>query len=373
MATITNMVSSLLSSLGTALQSFAYTSATLKFSSSALERRATDYCIIGTDSPVREFECQLAAKLEGLKQSAKINLEWLHEALVVVAHTHSTVIRAMSGLQVPLTEREQRVVNDYLDDSVKLLDACNVLRESFADLERYHMLVQLALHSLDSKEPVNDNKVARTKNVFHECVVTIKKKVEDVDRQGQQRSKLENCSSMLRRMGEKLNNINNNNNSSSSNNNALIMSAMYGAKTTTIFLCGVLSIALLVKPKRILSSLHLTHQPSWASSMLKLQHKVKEEIDRRKAVKGSSALLEELDSVHLEVKALYQVLLNGEKEKEKGFPMMEEIRQSVPRLRKFVEDLRKRLGPVEQKVNEIYRMLVSSRVDLLGIMIHARN
>ncbi|GLJ08866.1 hypothetical protein SUGI_0097330 [Cryptomeria japonica] len=372
MATMTQMGSSLLSSLGTAIQSLAYISAAHKLSSSFSERRTTEYCLVDTNSPVGEFECQLAAKLEVLKQSAKINLEWLHEALVVVAHIHSTVIGAMSGLQLPLTEMEQRAINEYLDDSVKLLDACNVIKESFAYVERYHMLVQLALHSLDSKEPVNDNKITRAKNVFHECVVTIKKKVEEVDRQGQQRSKLENCSSMLRRMGEKLNN-NNNNNRSSSNNNALVISAMYGAKISTIFLCGVLSITLLVKPKRILPSLHLTHQLPWASSMLKLQHKVKEEIDRRKAIKGSAALLEELDGVHLEVKTLYNVLLNLDKEKEKGFPMMEEIRQSVPRLRKFSEDLQKRLGPVEQKVNEIYRMLVSSRVALLDIISHVKD
>lgn len=322
-------------------------------------------------NPVGEFESDLSSKLDGLKQATQINLEWLQQALEVVLYTHSTVLQVIPELlQLPLNEREKRSINEYLDDSVNLLDACNVLRESFEDVQRYQMLVQVALHSLMDVRSEEQIKITRSKNVLHECIVAIRRKEEEAGsaRQGNQRSKLENCSSMLRRMGEKLSTSSSSNgdHESSKNNskNAVVMSAIYGAKTITIFLCGVLSMALLVKTKRLLPTLHLlTHheQPSWSQSMLKLQHRVKEDIDRRRAMKGSAALLQELDNVHVEVKGLYHKLNVGN-------CLMDEIRESVSRLRGSAEDLEKKLAPVEHQVNEIYRMLVSSRVALLGII-----
>eukprot|EP01018_Ginkgo_biloba_P025109 Gb_35673 [translate_table: standard] len=369
---MTQLGSSILSSLGSALQSFPYP----LFSSSQRAINAIPNCI------VEGFESNLAMKLESLKQTTQINLEWLQQALVVVLFTHTTVADTIPDLQLPLTEKDQRLINDYLDDSVKLLDACNVLRESFADVQRYQILVQLALHSLDhNKETLNEKKILRAKSVLHECIMAIKKKDEELDRQGQQKSKLENCSSMLRRMGEKLNtNIAMVDEPTRANykNNAVVFSAMYGAKAATIFLCGLLAAALLVKPKKLLPSLHLANQPSWSSSMLKLQQKVKEEIDKRKAIKGSTALLQELDNVHSQVKELYQILNSMFNSDQKNFSAiskakMDEVEQSVPMLKKCAEDLQKGLVPLEHQVNDIYRMLVSSRVTLLGVLSHMRN
>lgn len=328
-------------------------------------------------NPVGEFESDLSSKLDGLKQTTQINLEWLQQALEVVLYTHSTMVQVIPELlQLPLNEREKRSINEYLDDSVNLLDACNVLRESFEDVQRYQIMVQVALHSLMDVRSEEQIKITRSKNVLHECIVAIKKKEEEAGsaRPGNQRSKLENCSSMLRRMGEKLSTSSSSNgdHESSKNHikNAVVMNAIYGAKTITIFLCGVLSMALLVKTKRLLPTLHLlTHheqQPSWSQSMVKLQHRVKEEIDKRRAMKGSTALLQELDNVHVEVKGLYRKLNVGDKASKNCF--MDEIRESVSRLRGSAEDLEKKLAPVEHQVNEIYRMLVSSRVALLGII-----
>ena len=93
---------------------------------------------------------------------------------------------------------------------------------------------------------MNDKNLIRAKNILHECIEAMKKKDEELDRQGQQRSKLENCSSMLRRMGEKLTSPVYLDGSKVGS----LLASMYGAKEATIFVCEVVVIALLVKPRR---------------------------------------------------------------------------------------------------------------------------
>lgn len=320
------------------------------------------------------FESDMLAHLEGLKQAAEsthshLDLDWLQKALKLVLFTHSSVAKTIPELELPMPEKDEKSINDYLDDSVKLLDVCNALKESFGDVERYQMLVQLALHCFDNKDSINEKNLIRAKDHLHDCIEAIKKKDEELDKQGQQRSKLENCSSMLRRMGEKLTSPV----SLDGSKAGPLLTAMYGAKAATIFICGVVAAALLVKPRRPLPSLHLTSSyPSWASSILRLQSKVKEEIDKKKAGASSSALLHELDCVHSEVKKLYIVLdkmTSSASKREK----MDEVRQSVGQLQRYAEALQKGMTPLENQIKELYRMLVSSRVALLGVFTHARN
>eukprot|EP01018_Ginkgo_biloba_P018519 Gb_00670 [translate_table: standard] len=364
---MTQLGSSLLSSIGAAFNSLPYALFSSRNSNASPPTSSSNPAMAA-------FEADMLMHLERLKQAGEnthLDLDWLQKALVFVLFTHSTVAKAIPDLELPPTEKDEKLINDYLDDNVKLLDVCNVLKESFADVERYQMLIQLALHSLDNKESVNEKKLIRAKNVLHECIDAMKKKDEELDRQGQQKSKLENCSSMLRRMGEKLTTPVTPDGSKSS----ALLSAMYGAKATTIFICGVLAATLLVKPRRPLPSLHLTNHLSWSPLMLRLQTKVKEEIDKRKARGSSSALLHELDIVHLEVKKLYSLLekMLGETSFSASREKMDEVRQSVGQLQKYAEELQKGMIPLENQIKELYRMLVSSRVALLGVLSHVRN
>lgn len=366
---MTQLGSGFLSSIGATFNSISYP----LFSS-----RNSNASANSSNPALAAFESDMLAHLEGLKQTAEnthshLDLDWLQKALLLVLFTHSSVAKTIQELELPLGEKDEKSINDYLDDSVKLLDVCNVLKESFADVERYQMLVQLALHCFDNKDSMNDKNLIRAKNILYECIEAMKKKDEELDRQGQQRSKLENCSSMLRRMGEKLTSPVSPDGSKASS----LLAAMYGAKTSTIFVCGVVAAALLVKPRRPLPSLHLTSSyPSWASSMLRLQSKVKEEIDKKKTKASSSALLHELDCVHSEVKKLYNVLdkmLADKASSASNREKMDEVRQSVGQLQRYAEVLQKGMIPLENHIKELYRMLVSSRVALLGVFTHARN
>lgn len=243
-------------------------------------------------------------------------------------------------------------LTEYLDDSAKLLDVCNVLKEGISEVEQYQMSVQRALHNLDNREISCEFKYSRARNSLSECKEAINRK-DTVYRQGFPKSKLENCSSMLRNMGEKL--VNPKGLEAIRGNGFL--NAIYGAKVTTIFLCGLLVTALTCKPKRPLSSLSVASHYKWSPSLISLQQRVKEDTDKRKN-KGSIALLRELDSVDASVRRLHGILdqyLSG-----RAFPLSQEQAQElaldVDELRKHSSDLGQGLTPLEGHVNELFRM-----------------
>lgn len=312
---------------------------------------------------LQEFESKLAEKFDALKEAGEelgfLSIDWLLQALSVVLSTHASVEALIPNLTLPLSSKDDKWVDEYLDDSAKLLDVCNVLKEGIADLNEYQMLVQVAIRNLQGK----DGSCYRARNALQECMGAIKKKDTEY-RQGHAKSKLESCSSMLRTMGEKLVNPKATEAAKSSG----FLNAIYGAKVTTIFLCGLVVIALACKPKRPLVCLHVSSHCLWASSLIGLQQRVKEETDKRKT-KGSIALLGELDTVDLLVRRLYEIV--DKKMNEKGAflnPAEAELRGLVSSLSTGSENLGRGLAPLEECVNELFRLLIASRIALLDIL-----
>ncbi|CAM6032444.1 unnamed protein product [Sphagnum compactum] len=346
--------SSLLSSLGSVLPHFSLHRAT-----NVLPKR---------HPALQNFESRLAEKLEALKLAGEelgfLSIDWFLQSMTVVLASHSNVEALIPDLQFPLSDKDDKWMDEYLDDSAKLLDVCNVLKEGISDVEHYQMLVQVALVNLDNRESFSEAKYHRARNALQDCKEAIKTKDTEY-KQGQPKSKLENCSSMLRTMGEKL--VNPKGIDAVKGNGFL--NAIYGAKVTTIFLCGLLVIALACKPKRPLVNLSVTNQYLWSSSLLSLQHTVKEETDKRKNG-GSIALLCELDSVDSSVRRLHQLIDRNLSEKK--FPLHKdqagELRQLVEDLSKNSAHLGSGLGPLEQYVNELFRILIDSRLRLLDIL-----
>jgi hypothetical protein len=84
---------------------------------------------------LQEFESKLAEKLEALKLAGEelgfLSIDWFIQSMTVVLATHSNVEALVPDLQFPLTERDGKWVDEYLDDSAKLLDVCNVLQKGF--------------------------------------------------------------------------------------------------------------------------------------------------------------------------------------------------------------------------------------------------
>ncbi|MCO5611802.1 hypothetical protein L7F22_066061 [Adiantum nelumboides] len=348
--------SSLFSTLGAALQNFS--SPRFSFKASSPTSRS--------NPGLEAFEAELATQLEQLKSTDEgdyLSITWLCQAMEVVLSTHASVEAFVPDLQQALADGDFKWLDEYLDDSVKLLDICRALRDAITEIKNYHVYVELALHTL-AKGSLGDAQLRRSKNALLKCMDALKRKDDEVNHLGQRRSKLENCSSMLRRMGEKLNM------EDASKGNFFMV--IYAAQVSTIFICGVLTSALSFKPRRPLSTISVGGQSAWSFSLTSLQHRAKEQIEKKK-VKGANALLEELDRTDVAVCALHdkvEKLLNA-----KCFPLGKDkvigIKQAVSALKDCSDELFQGLAPLEVHVADVFKVLIASRVALLDIYSHA--
>ncbi|KAJ7514089.1 hypothetical protein O6H91_23G027200 [Diphasiastrum complanatum] len=352
--------SSLIATIGTAFTAFTYP----QF---AMRTPLSPASLLLRDPTLKAFENDLAHRLEQLKQSTHdgsyLNLPWLRQALGATLDTNSAVEALFPDFELPYSEREDKWVDDYLDDSAKLLDVCNALKAKISDMKHYQTQLQLALHLVDARDNwgTRDAQCQRARNALRDCLLATKRRDEI---QGQ--AKLDSCNSTLRRMAD-------NKLAAPTLKSKLFISAIYGAKVNTIFTCGLLAAALSVKPRRPLSSLHVHSHFLWFASLITLQHRVKDEIHTGKA-SGSTALLGELTCIDAIVRQFHAIL--DEAVLSKMLPLSKEqadkLRQLAENLRRQSEELGKGLGLLEQQVNELFRMLVNNRVALLDLISHCR-
>ncbi|KAI5066625.1 hypothetical protein GOP47_0019249 [Adiantum capillus-veneris] len=344
--------SSLLASLGAALQSFSSPRFSFKASSSSAK----------IDPGLLAFEIELNARLEQLKsvdEAGYLGINWLCQAMEMVLSTHASAEVFATDLHQALAHGDNKWLDEYLDHSIKLLDICLTLKEAIADIKSYCVHVKLALRALE-KCTMGEIQFRRCVKALKKCMDALKRRDEIVNHLGQRRSKLENCSSMLRRMGERLNT------DDASKGNFFL--AIYAVQVNTIFTCGLLSSALSFKPRRPLSSICVGGQSAWSFSLSSLQQRVKEQIEKKKS-KGVNVLLEELNKTDMEVR---NVLSIAEKILEaKSFPLKKvktlEVRDRAKVLQVSFVELQNGLIPLESLLEEVYRNLLRSRMALLDM------
>lgn len=346
--------SSLFASLGAALHNFSSPRFSFRASSPTSN----------SNPGLSAFESDLAAQLEELKSTDEggyLSMAWLCQGMGLVLCTHAAVEGFVPDLQQALADGDTKWLDEYLDDSVKLLDVCNALKEAVEDIKNYQVFVELALHALE-RESMGEAQLRRAKNALGRCTEVLKRRDEE-NHLGQRRSKLENCSSMLRRMGEKLNQ------EDASKGN--FYKVIYAAQVTTIFICGVLTAALSFKPRRPLSTISVAGQSAWTFSLSSLQQRVKDQVEKKKA-KGAMAVLEELDKADFALRCLQErveKLLNT-----KAFPLstdhIGEVNQLLGSLRRCSMELTQGLEPLELHIREVFKVLIASRMALLDIYTH---
>eukprot|EP00249_Psilotum_nudum_P003448 c1684_g1_i1 orf=107-481(+) len=120
--------SSLFATLGAAFQSFPSPRFSVRVSSHAVKSHPI----------LNAFETELSAQLEQLKstdEAGYLSLPWLCQAMAVVLSTHSDVEAFVPDLQHALDEGNHKWLDEYLDDSVKLIDICIVLRDTITDIK----------------------------------------------------------------------------------------------------------------------------------------------------------------------------------------------------------------------------------------------
>eukprot|EP01018_Ginkgo_biloba_P023954 Gb_18312 [translate_table: standard] len=351
--------SSILSSLGAALQALPSPLFHVRFNSS-VHPTTTHPLLDAFENPVSS---QLH-KLQVSDQSSYLTAEWFHQALDVSLSTHYHVEKLFPHIREAHLHENCNWVNQHLDDTVKLLDVCNVLRESISDIKQYMTSLQMAIHCLEGKGNLNAGQLVRARNSLGNCLEAMRKEESHNNAQVRRRSKLEKCSFMLRRMAENLST----HTVADSCTDGQFLDAMNGSKATTVFVCGALVAALSFKSKRSLP-VSKVGQSVWSFSLLNLHHKVKEEVKRRR-MKAARALLQELDMVDCAARRLHHLLTKYSNCKE--IPLLtdqsvQELNQSVQNMKRWTGELEQGMAPFEKQINELFGALIKSRMALLDV------
>eukprot|EP00249_Psilotum_nudum_P006165 c19504_g1_i1 orf=314-1327(-) len=108
-------------------------------------------CGMGNSNAVEVFYSKLSQGLDNLERllsSDFITLEWLSYGVEFLKSTHSGLVLLIEKLQLPISRPCEGWVAEYMDETVKLLDVCNVLKVGVKGMEHYQMLVEAVAAAL---------------------------------------------------------------------------------------------------------------------------------------------------------------------------------------------------------------------------------
>lgn len=352
-------------------------------------------------APLESFERNLAARLQALETAADaayLALPWLQQAMSVVLETHEEVAAMVPHLRGQ-QEVDERWMEDYLDDSAKLLDCCKVMQEGVGELAMYQRMVEVALHALtgnnnnggpggeQQQQQLTEAQAGRARATLQECKEAAGTAMGTRSSSGSGgggsthhgtscRSRLDSYGSMLRSIGDRLAAAPRPHEASTPGQG--FMAAVYGAKVVTVYVCSLVLAAVAFRPSGRKPHFHhmgVNHHPLWAAPLQGLIHKVKDETERRRAsatVPGGP-LLQELDNVETAVAKAHHFLntlllaSSGD-----AFPLSREQSSDLAKLVEILgassTELSTGAVALEDQINQLFHSLVRNRITVLDCL-----
>lgn len=320
---------------------------------------------------LKGFETVLEERLERLKLNKPkdfIDLTWMRQAMEILFSLHSDLRSLVGDLGFPIAKWDKKWIDQYLDDTVNLLDICIALNAEISCLDHRHLIVQYVLHLLNfSDGMLSSDKLIRANDHLGELMGETKAK--EKNGASQTKRKIENCAAILEGMRKSLHLRK----VKSSAKGKVLLRAIYGVKATTIFICSIL-VSVFAGSSGPLVDLSIPDQFSWSASFMTLQQEVNEEI-RVGFVMGRVTALKELESLNAAVKNLRSTIqmlsLDMPGGNEGGFQITEgseqaeQIRQPVQELQQSADLLSQGLDPLTKQVNEFFQIILKGRNALL--------
>uniref|UniRef100_A0A0D6R877 Uncharacterized protein n=1 Tax=Araucaria cunninghamii TaxID=56994 RepID=A0A0D6R877_ARACU len=312
------------------------------------------------DQTLKAFETALTERLKQLKPKnikGFLTLSWLQQAMGVLSATHKDLKPLIADLQFPATEWDEKWMDQYLDDTLKLMDICIALNAEISKLQENQLLVQYVMHLLDSSGGIpSTEKLLRAKDSLRDLM-------EETNLQRENRNgtnsgkngKIENCTAILQRLSKglqfgklKL-----------PAKGKVLVRAMHGVKATTIFVCSVVASALSgsIAP---LIELQVPEQFLWSAAFTSLQRDVHGEI-KLIFTKGGAGILKELQILGTATEGVYSAV-------EKIFDKTgesDQIRSATQELGQSVRLLAQGLDTLTQQVNDFFQIVLNGRNALL--------
>lgn len=289
------------------------------------------------------FEDSLAARLKKLTPKSEndiLSFSWMELAMKMLCETHNDVKALIEELGLPVSDWDEKWLDEYLDVSVKLLDICNDFSSELSQLNQGHLVLRCALHNLASS----------SSNQF----INARSSLDGWNRHISSRtSRVESCSPTLDRLEESLDLPK----VKDSSKGKFLMHVMYGVKVETLFICSVFASAFSGSSKRLLP-ISVPDTFRWAHAFTELQKNVNMEIKKIYS-SGRFTVLRDLGAVDESVRKLHSMINMDDGMK------VEEIQNLVVDLKREAEKLTQGVDHLTKQVDEFFHIVLSGRDALL--------
>ncbi|KAI8009563.1 hypothetical protein LOK49_LG06G03277 [Camellia lanceoleosa] len=184
------------------------------------------------------FEESLAERFRKLKPMDKedvLTFSWMRFAMELLCQTHTDIKTSITECELPVCDWDDKWIDVYLDNSVKLLDICNAFSSELSRLNQGHLLLQCALHNLDARPS--------TQLVRTSCAL------DGWRRHRFKNPRLENCFTILDSLIETLNRL-----KSRIHQREGLDAAMYGVKVLIVLVCSIFFAAFMSSRNKLVDS-----------------------------------------------------------------------------------------------------------------------
>jgi hypothetical protein len=295
---------------------------------------------------LNKFEENLAERLKKLIPKTKddvLSFSWMKLAMESLCDSHNDIKTLISDLGLPVCDWDEKWIDFYLDNSVKLLDVCVAFSSELTRLNQSKLLLQCLLHNLES-DPAKKFIKSRSSLVSWRNHIGLKN------------PRVENCFPILESLVETLDlpKVKN------SAKGKVLMRAMFGVKVATIFVFRV-SVAAFSGSGKKLSDLSVPDTLPWAHAFSVLQATVNGEM-KNKFSSEKATVLKEVDEVNESVNKLDPIIQGG-------VPVdpakAETFRSLVMDLGSRAEKLSQALDLLGKDVDGFFKIVLTSRDTLL--------
>ena len=294
---------------------------------------------------LNNFENTLAERLRKLKPKGTedvLSCSWMKSVMECLCETHKDIKILITDLELPVCDWDDKWIDVYLDNSVKLLDICIALSSELSRLNQGHLLLQFVLRNLDPASPKQPERSRSSLESWRKHI-------------GSENPKLLKSLTILESLTESINlpKVKN------SAKGKVLMRAMYGVRVVTVFVCSVFVSGFRGSADKLID-LPVADSYLWSKAFTDLQSFVNGEI-RNVLCGGRVAVLKELEAIDTIMKRLYPMIQNGVDPFEDGT-----YQTSVSDLGKSAEKLSEGLDLLTKEVDGFFQVVLSGRDALLG-------
>lgn len=246
-------------------------------------------------SLLNDFELALAERLMNLKPKDKedvLSLSWMGSAMELLCQTHTDIKTIITKLELPVCDWDDKWIDAYFDDSVKLLDICNAFSSELTRLNQGNLFLQCALHKMDAHDSERFLKARSSLDGWRRHISS-------------KNPRLGNCFPNLDSLIGTLNRPKVKN----SDKGKVLMRTMYGVKVVTVFVSSIFVAAFSSSANKLVD-LQGLETCLWADAFTDVQAYINGE-SRNILSSGRVTVLKELESVDTSVKKLLPMIQEG--------------------------------------------------------------